>query len=238
MNMHRNGIVIAASGLLCAAMAYAQSPPPTTGNSAEPSAASSPHQRGSTGVDTAEAQTAPGEGPSAASTKHQRDVTGEEGGAHKGMHGASATTFIEKAAMGGMTEVKLADLALQKSQNQDVRKFATDMKQDHSQANSELESIASSKNVTVPATLDKKHQAILDSLSAKSGAEFDSAYSKYMVKDHRQAVALFKQAQSSKDSDISGFAAKTLPTLEEHQKMANGLESKMRMASAGGSTKR
>ena len=42
-----------------------------------------------------------------------------------------------------------------------------------------------------------------------------------MVKDHRTDVAEFKkEAASGKDPEVKAFASKTLPTLEEHLKLA------------------
>ena len=44
-----------------------------------------------------------------------------------------------------------------------------------------------------------------------------------MLKDHKEAVSLFQKESKSKDSDLSGFASSTLPTLQEHLKMAQDL---------------
>jgi hypothetical protein len=42
-----------------------------------------------------------------------------------------------------------------------------------------------------------------------------------MVSDHKQDVSEFeKESKSGHDSDIKGFASKTLPTLQEHLKLA------------------
>ena len=54
-----------------------------------------------------------------------------------------------------------------------------------------------------------------------SGAAFDQAYMKAMVSDHVEDVNEFKtESKSGKDADVKAWAAKTLPTLEEHLKMA------------------
>src|SRR4051812_42706324 len=43
--------------------------------------------------------------------------------------------FVKKAAQDGMTEVQLGQIALDKSQNEDVRNFAQRMVTDHGKAN-------------------------------------------------------------------------------------------------------
>jgi putative membrane protein len=130
-------------------------------------------------------------------------------------------TFVTKAAQGGMAEVQLGQLATEKAQSDDVKKFGQRMVDDHSKANDQLKSIASQKGVTLPTDLSAKDKAEKDRLSKLSGEQFDKAYMKAMVKDHKTDVAEFqKEANSGKDSDVKNFASQTLPTLQDHLKMA------------------
>ncbi len=129
--------------------------------------------------------------------------------------------FVEKAAMGGMVEVELGNLAQQKGASDQVKQFGKRMVDDHSKANDELKQIASSKDITLPTALDKKHQGDVDKFSKLSGAQFDKAYMSHMVDDHKHDVSDFrKESKSGKDADVKEFASKTLPTLEEHLKLA------------------
>jgi putative membrane protein len=148
--------------------------------------------------------------------------------------GATPSTFVKTAAQDGMTEVELGKLALSKSSNDEVKQFAQKMVQDHGQADQQLASLAQSKGLTVPTKLDAKHAAMVKMLSAKSGAAFDSAYAKHMAKGHTQAVALFEAASKSSDPDLAAFAQKTLPTLQEHEQLAENLRASVatRTASA------
>ena len=129
--------------------------------------------------------------------------------------------FVEKAAMGGMVEVELGNLAQQKAASDGVRQFGTRMVQDHTKANDELKQIAASKNLQVPGALDKQHQKDVDRFSKMTGSQFDKAYMSHMVEDHKHVAAEFKkEASSGKDADVKGFASKTLPTIEEHLNLA------------------
>jgi len=132
-------------------------------------------------------------------------------------------SFVTKAAQDGMTEVALGKLALSKSNNNDVKQFAQKMVQDHGKANTELAEIAKTKALEVPTQLDAEHQGMVKKLSAKSGSAFDSTYAADMASDHSKAIALFKAAANSGDRDLAGFAKKTLPTLQEHKRMADSL---------------
>lgn len=141
---------------------------------------------------------------------------------------SSDRSFAMKAADGGMAEVKMAELALSKTTNDEVKQFAQRMIDDHSKANQELMSIASTKGITLPAEPSAKHKAMMNKLSAMNGANFDRAYIKHMREDHKADVALFeKQSNAGRDADLKAFAAKTLPTLKEHKMKVEDLSMKM-----------
>jgi putative membrane protein len=131
------------------------------------------------------------------------------------------SAWVMKVAKGGMAEVELGKLATEKAASDEVKKFGQRMVDDHSKANDDLKTLAQNKKITLPADMDPKEKALRDRLSKLSGAAFDRAYMQAMLADHRQDVAEFrKEANSGKDPDVKAFAAKTLPTLEEHLKMA------------------
>ena len=147
--------------------------------------------------------------------------------------GPKDSQFVTKAAQGGLAEVKLGELAQQKGSNQAVKDFGLQMVKDHSAANDELKSVASGKGVSVPDSMNAKDQATYDRLSKLSGAQFDRAYINDMVKDHVEDVAEFrKESQTGQDSDIKGFAGKTLPTLQHHLEMARDAQKKLGAASS------
>ena len=96
--------------------------------------------------------------------------------------------------------------------------------------------LASSKGMTLPTALDEKHQKEVTKLSAMSGAEFDRAYSKMMLSDHTKDVSEFeKESTRGTDADLKAFAAKTLPTLQEHLQMARALPGNEGAGNSGGS---
>ena len=134
---------------------------------------------------------------------------------------AADNAWVMKVAKGGMAEVELGKMAADKAMNPDVKKFGQRMADDHSKANDELKTLAASKKITLPADMGPQEKALRDRLSKLSGAAFDRAYMKAMVDDHVKDVNAFKmEAKSGKDPDVKAWAAKTLPTLEEHLKMA------------------
>lgn len=181
------------------------------------------------------AQTTPGQAPGSQpgnmnnSTLHQQDQMGNQNaqtdtGSNKMMKSSDAK-FAMKAAQGGMAEVQLGQLAAQKASNPDVKAFGQMMVDDHTKANDQLKSVASQENMSLPATLDAKDQALLTKLQGLSGPEFDRTYVKAMVKDHQEDVKEFqKEADKGKDPQIKNFASQTLPVLQQHLSKAQSLE--------------
>jgi putative membrane protein len=144
------------------------------------------------------------------------------------MAGSPDEKFVMEAAEGGMMEVQLGQVAVAKATSADVKQFGQRMIDDHSKANDELTGLASSKGITLPTALDAKHQAEVDRLSKLSGADFDRHYMMMMVEDHNKDVAAFdRESKSGKDPDVKAWAAKTLPTLKEHQTMAKDVAAKV-----------
>jgi len=131
--------------------------------------------------------------------------------------------FVSKAAQDGMTEVELGKVALDKSKDAKVREFAQRMVTDHGKANRELASIAKQKGIDAPQKLDTEHQNMVRKLEAQDGEAFDLEYSRHMNMDHDKAIDLFEATSKSSDTDLAGFAKKTLPTLKEHKQMASKL---------------
>lgn len=137
---------------------------------------------------------------------------------------AQDRNFLMEAAMGGMMEVELGRLATEKGASEAVKQFGQRMVDDHSKANQELMNLAQGKGITLPTTMDEKHHKDMTKLSSLSGAEFDREYAKMMLSDHRKDVSEFeKQSTRGTDADLREFAGKTLPTLQEHLKLAEAL---------------
>jgi putative membrane protein len=129
--------------------------------------------------------------------------------------------FFKEAASGGMLEVELGQMAQQKAHAVAVKDFGTRMVNDHGKANDELKALAQQKNLQMPTQLEHKHRSMIDKLAKLSGPDFDKKYMKMMVKDHEKDVKEFQKATKKvKDADLNAWAAKTLPTLEQHLQQA------------------
>lgn len=132
--------------------------------------------------------------------------------------------FLEKAATAGRDEVDISRIALERSTNEDVKKFAQMIVDDHTAANQEIAGFAQKHGVTLP-----NKDVHLDKWRNRDPKDFDRDYVKEMVSDHKDAVDLFRSAaNNATDPDILEFARKTLPKLEQHLERANDLKKMVR----------
>ena len=143
--------------------------------------------------------------------------------------------FMMTAAMGGMAEVEMARLALQKSASDSVKQYAQKMIDDHTMAGDELKRLASMKGVTLPAQPDAKHMAMMAKMGKLSGMGFDMMYVKEAgVKAHEKMEKLYmKESMSGMDMDAKAFASKTLPTVRMHLQMARDMMMSMKGMTGG-----
>jgi putative membrane protein len=184
-----------------------------------------PGMNGSTGMNSATGQ-------NVNSNMSSNTTSGMGSNMNNGMMKMSSADqkFMMMAAMGGMAEVEMARLALQKSSNDSVKQYAQKMIDDHTKAGDELKQLASMKGVTLPMQPDAKQMAMMAKMQKLSGAEFDMMYVKEAgVKAHQDMEKLFmKESTGGKDMDAKSWAAKTLPTVRMHLQMARDMMMSMK----------
>jgi putative membrane protein len=137
--------------------------------------------------------------------------------------------FMTKAAQGGMAEVSLGQMASSKATDPGVKAFGDRMVTDHTKLNDELKQLAQTKGVTLPTDVDDEAKKTSDKLSKLTGKAFDKEYISDMVKDHEKDVKEFeKQSKEAKDADLKTWVTNSLPTLQDHLKMAKETKAKLK----------
>lgn len=134
------------------------------------------------------------------------------------------TCFAQQAAMSDLFEIRSSELALSRSSNEAVKRFAQTIINDHKDASTKLKTRASALNITLPAEVDAPKLADLQALQVKKGEAFDRAYAAIQVNAHVDAVNLFTSyAAQGQNADLKAHATETLPHLKHHLEMAREL---------------
>ena len=136
----------------------------------------------------------------------------------------SDAAFMTTAARGGMAEVQLGQLAQRNGSSAAVKRFGERMVDDHGRSNQEMMALAQRKEITPPSSVGAEHQRTYDDLAKLRGRAFDRAYAQAMVKDHQEDLQAYQEeAANGTDPDVKAFAARHVPHLQEHLRMAQSL---------------
>ncbi len=129
--------------------------------------------------------------------------------------------FLVNATALNLNTIELAQLAQQKSTNDDLKSFAIMLEKDHKASIKEITSLANTKFMVIPKSMTDDGKTNFKDLTNLSTIEFEKAYTNIMVKEHQEAIILFDKASTeSKDQEIKALAASTLPKLRQHLDIA------------------
>jgi putative membrane protein len=124
---------------------------------------------------------------------------------------------VKKALEGGMAEVQMGQLALQKSSDDQVKQFAQRMVDDHGKMVEQMKPAAQQLGVKIPDGPSKGQMKNMEKMKALSGDAFDQAYIKDMVKDHKKDSSEFKQeAQSTQNPQLKQLVTEGSQTIDSH----------------------
>src|SRR5258708_4205182 len=134
---------------------------------------------------------------------------------------ATDRDFAVIAAQAGMAEVELGNLAQTQGSDDRIRSYGKKLVEDHAKLNNDLKDIAAKQTITLPTDVNSDQRKAIDTLSRRSGSQFDNEFWKTAVDDHAKAIEEFrKEAAMGDNQALKGFASKSIPSLEDHLQMA------------------
>ena len=133
-------------------------------------------------------------------------------------------SFIADSAQDSLAEINYAKLALQKSQDKNVREFATKMIKDHEMLITNMKPFAKKLNVSTPSGPAVADHVKYQELKLKSGSDFDRAYVEAMVKDHHSDLQKFMDEESkTSDPALKAAVAKGEAVIRQHTEMIDNI---------------
>ena len=139
--------------------------------------------------------------------------------------------YVPNAAMADMYEIMGADIAIERSQNAEVKRLATMIKTDHTDASNKFKAILQgmSPPMTPPTGLDQRRQGLIDNLRSAGAADFDKVYLDQQIAAHNEALTLHRGFSDNTDAaPLAAHARSVVPKIEAHLRTAEQLK-----ASAG-----
>jgi putative membrane protein len=125
--------------------------------------------------------------------------------------------FLERAMESDVAEIQMGRLALEKSTDEKVRHFATQMTDDHGKMLDEWKQAVATLNIPVPEEPSKNAMKTMEKMKGLSGDAFDQAYIKEMVKAHKEDDKAFKEeARSTTNAQLKQMATEDAGIIEGH----------------------
>lgn len=138
--------------------------------------------------------------------------------------------YVSNAAEGDMYEIMAADIALERSQNAQVRELAQTIKTDHTAASNAMKALLpqAAPDVTPPTELDERRQGLLDNLRSASAENFDATWLDQQIAAHNEAITLHRGFSDNTDAPrLAEHAGTVLPKIEMHLRRAEEIKAAM-----------
>ena len=133
--------------------------------------------------------------------------------------------YVANAAIGDMYEIRAAEMALERSQNPQIRELAQMIRDDHTAASRAMREIVEGGNIDarLPSELDERRQGLLDNL--RSAEDFDEVFIDQQVAAHEEALRLHQGFADHDDApQLAAHARQTAPRIEAHLQRARALD--------------
>jgi putative membrane protein len=147
-----------------------------------------------------------------------------------GILATDTADYIRNAAIGDMFEVAAAKIAIDKSQDFDVQRFAHMALSDCAANGAALAETLSQNTfqMTLPDSLDDTHVLLVKQLQSTAGIDFDAAYMQAQVIAQKSALRLnASYARTGRDKSLRAYAAETLPQIRMRLTLAEQILQKM-----------
>ncbi len=137
--------------------------------------------------------------------------------------------FADTVTLQDLTSIEMEKLAAGKSSNDTVKAYATQKMADNAKMIQRLKRIASRGQITIPATLDSKHQSRVDKLAKLSGGEFDRAFAHDQVQSLEHNLKAFEhEIQNGSDPGLKALATRATPVLQKQLDEAKAMEKSLK----------
>lgn len=137
--------------------------------------------------------------------------------------------FVYEVIGSGYSEIKMAELANQRSRTGGVKDIAQNIVADRTASLNELKTLAQAKAISIPVEEPDDSRRKLEKIAGESGDEFDREWCKVMMDLHEKDIDRFEdRLEDTKDEELKAFISKTLPVLKKHHDHLKSFDEKLK----------
>jgi putative membrane protein len=133
--------------------------------------------------------------------------------------------FAVDAMNSHLTEIRLAELAMEKAIHPEVKKVAKMIADENQKATKELRELAVKKNISLPESIDDNAVNGYTTLNSKDVNDFDKAFCDRLVEEQKKSVERYDNAsQDMTDADLRNYAASHIGNMRLHLDSAMNIQ--------------
>ncbi len=147
--------------------------------------------------------------------------------AHKPEPGAKE--FLVQVMEDSLAEMELCMVALDNTENDEIKAFAQTMIDEHGQLGQQIEQIAKSMKVPFPKKMRAEHAGMIREMSRLMGEEFDRRFMEQNLQYHENDLKVFQHyAQEEGEGPVKELADAGVKLFGKHLKMVKELARKQK----------
>lgn len=129
--------------------------------------------------------------------------------------------IITAAVAASLAEIRLSELAIEKTRDEELKNIAMHIKNDHAMLLADLKTYAAKRVITVPSAEGNSVRSRIEKLKAES-ADFNKKWCEQVRDLHKEAISNLEQAkENASDPDLREWATNTLPRLRKNLDLAS-----------------
>jgi putative membrane protein len=126
--------------------------------------------------------------------------------------------FVAEAVASNIAEIEMAQLAVQRSDNPEIKEIGRTLENEHNKLLKDLQDLAAKKTISVPAAGEDADRRKIEDLNKEDDIkDFNKDWCKALVDKHENSIEKFeKRLQNTADPDIKALINQSLPHLRSH----------------------
>ena len=125
--------------------------------------------------------------------------------------------FIVAAVESSYAEIKFAQLALNKSKDENLKDIATQIEDDNSKILNELKDLSYKKGIAIPVEESENTKVDIQNFHKEPSDEFNRNWAKTMMDQQKKSLNYYESIQEKTgDSELKSWINETIPDIRYH----------------------
>lgn len=136
--------------------------------------------------------------------------------------------FLLQVMQDSLAEMELCMVALDNSDNPDVKTFAQTMLDEHGKLGQQIEQLAQRMQVAFPDKVRPEHAELIRKMSALKGEQFDRQFIEQNLRYHENDLKVFEHYAREEEGEVGKLAEAGARLFGRHLKMVKELAQQLR----------